>query len=665
MFQTNLREIDVDMDVNRVAATIKEHGATAWLTSVGGILANYPTDLDFQIRNPLLSSRESGDLIQDSLDSARANDIRLLARMDFSKVQQSVAEAHPEWLYISPNATWQNHTNGLVSVCPSGDWYQERVFDILEEVTSKYELEGFFINWAGYNERDYYRVYHGVCHCDSCKRRWAEYTGDASIELPDGTWSDGYADWKTFSNGVIDEWTARVRDFIAERLPDAALILGESADIMFHESNNAIDRTMWHHATAETVSKHKSHRPDVPVLVNSASFLDHAYRISADESELFIQYFLQAISRGANPSIYIIGIPEKIPWQGLAKAGELVSFHKQWSDVYSGLRPSAKTGLVLPQESQREEEEEYELSSSEYQGLYKTLQELHIPFDVIAQENIEDIADSGGLDRYEVIILPDLGKLLPGDAEALDAWVAAGGKLVATGEVGVDDDGKVQLKSLPASKRVEFTTESEDLWSTYFAPEQNRTEEGYYDGPIIPLLGTYSLYEWKDGSEGRYKKLGFAPFAPPEYIYGNTQVNERGAGIAKFDNGTGILFTFPVGRGYSEIGMSVFRNFFGSIVEEIGTGEVFHVNVAPQVEATVHVNNDSHTVVHLINVSGIRHQSFGSYLPIPAGSIRLHEGVENVIARTLVTNLTLEVVDGEIKLPGIDLFEVVVIQGLD
>jgi hypothetical protein len=33
----------------------------------------------------------------------------------------------------------------------------------------------------------------------------------------------------------LDKWTARVREFIVERVPDAALILGGAANVMFYE----------------------------------------------------------------------------------------------------------------------------------------------------------------------------------------------------------------------------------------------------------------------------------------------------------------------------------------------------------------------------------------------------------------------------------------------
>lgn len=87
-------------------------------------------------------------------------------------------------------------------MCPSGAWHQERVFDILDEITSRYEVDGFFANWAGYNENDYFRVYHGVCHCESCQKQWDEYS--VGIDLPDGPWNETYDNWKVWSNGVID-----------------------------------------------------------------------------------------------------------------------------------------------------------------------------------------------------------------------------------------------------------------------------------------------------------------------------------------------------------------------------------------------------------------------------------------------------------------------------
>src|SRR5687768_14326906 len=89
MIQTNLREIDADLDVDAYVQTIKEFAANVVLFNVGGIVANYPTDLPFHYRNPHLC----GDFVGDVLSRLKAEGLRMIARFDFSKVN---AAYYPE-----------------------------------------------------------------------------------------------------------------------------------------------------------------------------------------------------------------------------------------------------------------------------------------------------------------------------------------------------------------------------------------------------------------------------------------------------------------------------------------------------------------------------------------------------------------------------------------
>ena len=247
MLQTNLREIDVDMNVNEVTDYILDHGADAWLISIGGIQAQYPTSLGYHTKNERLSSRRSGDLIADALQAAHSRGLRLLARMDFSKVSAEVAAQNPDWLFVSPTGDLQTHTADLVSVCPSGPYYPERIFDILDEVIKNYKVDGFFVNWLWMSEIDYYKRYWGVCHCSGCQAGCLKYSNGK--KLPKGPSDAEYAEWLRFARELVDNITARIRKFIADRLPDACYIQGTGSDIMFHEANNAVGRESWHHAT--------------------------------------------------------------------------------------------------------------------------------------------------------------------------------------------------------------------------------------------------------------------------------------------------------------------------------------------------------------------------------------------------------------------------------
>ncbi|KAL3458497.1 hypothetical protein BJX64DRAFT_292110 [Aspergillus heterothallicus] len=55
VLQTNLREVDIDMDVDKVADSTSQLGPDAWLTGVGGIQAQYPTGLPFHTKNELIA----------------------------------------------------------------------------------------------------------------------------------------------------------------------------------------------------------------------------------------------------------------------------------------------------------------------------------------------------------------------------------------------------------------------------------------------------------------------------------------------------------------------------------------------------------------------------------------------------------------------------------
>ncbi|PVH68487.1 hypothetical protein DL98DRAFT_630865 [Cadophora sp. DSE1049] len=657
-FQTNLRVIDAGLDVKEVANFIENYGASTWLINTAGIIANYPTDLDFHIRNPYLSERESGDLLGDAIEAAHARGLRILGRVDFSKIQLSVAEKHPDWVYISPNGTWQNHTNNVVSVCPSGPWYQEKAFEIFDEILSRYEVDGFFTNWASMNERDYALVYHGVCHCHSCQSKWKKAFGDK--ELPNGPKDDNYREWQTWSNGIIAAWAGRLREFVNKRRPEAGLITRNNGNIKYHEANRQVGDEIWFFTISQDVSSFMASQPQIPVMVNIASFLDIGYRFTTEHPAMLDQYHLQTISRGGMPSTYIIGRPGSIPWPGLHSSSQITKFHAANRDEYHGLAPMAKTGLVLPPRSTGDQQAEETMA--EYKGLYMALLELHIPFDILSQASLSPMARSSMLNRYENIILPSLGQLTSNDSATLDGWVAAGGHLFVTGLAGVDDDHALQLKSMPAASLINTTMEGTQLWSLYLAPEQDKTYEDVYTGNIVPILGPYFQYEWKEGTDSLYKKLDFAPFAPPEYIYGNRQVDERGTGIGSYHSGKGILVTIPIGRGYWEYGLPAFREYFERIWDQYAAKEPLQFDLPEQVEVTVNKNSRNNTVIHLNNVSGMRHQNFGSRMPVPGGSIRVLAGDSNVKARALVSAMDLEVRDGEITVPGFDLFEVVVIQ---
>jgi putative glycosyl hydrolase-like family 6 (GHL6) protein len=97
MLQTNLREIDATMDLDQYVQEVKEFGANLVLFNVGGIVANYPTELEYHWRN----THMKGDLVGEALTKLHAADVKMIGRFDFSKINEEYAAQHPKWLYVS------------------------------------------------------------------------------------------------------------------------------------------------------------------------------------------------------------------------------------------------------------------------------------------------------------------------------------------------------------------------------------------------------------------------------------------------------------------------------------------------------------------------------------------------------------------------------------
>jgi hypothetical protein len=659
MFQTNLREIDAGLDVEATLDFIEGYGANAWLISVGGILSNYPTGLAFQTANPALAQRASGDLIGDAAKAAAERGVHLLARMDFSKIDHRRAEEHPEWCFVGPDGQPQVY-NGLTSVCPSAEYYQHRLFDVLNEVLDRYPVEGFFLNWMSYNEVDYSKQYRGVCQCLSCQRLFAEYA--PGVELPTGPGSDGYQRWRKFTAGMLDDLTARIQRLISSRRPEAALILGDRADMIFHEANNAVGRPLWHHRTSEQVSAARTFQPDKPVLVNSVGFVDMPYRLAGEEPHHFAQFLVQAISRGANPSTYIMGTPDVVDYECLEVGAGIIQHHRDHAEVYRGLVSDARLLLLRPDSLRHAPERKAEITE-EFQGLYLSLQERHMAFDVLSEARFVDRASGEyGLDQYRVLVLPDLGALDEETVRILDAFVEGGGAVVATGSSGFDGD-RVQCATFPVARRRAIRDTLEGVRSMHLAvPDGDRVRP-------VPVIGAFHGVDPKPDASADVWAVSRAPYGPPEKCHGHLPLDQPGVVIGKAGQGSVAVLPWMVGRGYRTLGLSAHRDLFVDTLLQLDPNVASRSGVGggkalPEQMEIVRGRSDSGRVIHLLNRSGDADQRFRAPLPIAPATFAIDAGASRVRALRAGRELPIEH-DGDqpyVLLPEIGLFEVLVIE---
>ncbi|OLT21217.1 hypothetical protein BJF79_15630 [Actinomadura sp. CNU-125] len=570
VFQTNLQEIDATMDVEAALDVIEDHGADTWLVNAGGIVAFHPTDLPFQTRNPFLADRPSGDLLGDAVTAAERRGVRVIARLDLSKVAAAVAAEHPGWLFRSAAGEPQVY-NALYSTCPAGEYYQRRALEILDEILDRYAVGGFFVNWFNFNERDYSEVVHGVCHCASCAERFAEFSNGRA--LPDTHETTDLPLWLRYTAATLEELGRKYTDHVASRDRDLAFVLTKGAPMLYSEGNNAFrhmpGKELWPHATAETVSAHVSAGTRGPLVLNAVAHVDSTYRMGAEQPEHVAQHLIQAIARGGNPSTYILGAPGRLPMASVSLARTVTRFHRERHDLYAALRPAATIALVRPGGERGRHPGRLD-ALEEFRGLYRALQERHLPFDVVGLGDLAAMDAAGRLDRYRLVALPDVGPLGTDTAEALDAFVERGGNLLTTGGGGTTPEGGVALAASPAARRIGAPVSGKEVWSTYATlDEQPHAHEGRFVGSVVPVYGSSARYVWKPGCDKAGSVLAQAPWGPPELSHGHVPGGDPAVASIHYGSGVSAMIPWTIGRTYREFAKTEIREHLLRVVEPL------------------------------------------------------------------------------------------------
>ncbi|MBI4382227.1 MAG: beta-galactosidase, partial [candidate division NC10 bacterium] len=236
LIQTNLRETDSTLDVQRLAQQLSEYRANVLLFNMGGIVAQYPTEVEFHYPSPHLP--EGRDLFGEMLKEAHARGIRVIGRFDLSKTPKAVYDAHPEWFFKRANGDPAIY-NGLYSACINGDYYREHAKRILSEALERYEVDGLFFNMFGNPSHDYSGNPMGPCHCASCQARFRARTGRPVPATEDD-------EYRAFLAASAREVAAMIADLIHDKRPKAAFLtyIQQHTDGIMSESNTAVGRPL-------------------------------------------------------------------------------------------------------------------------------------------------------------------------------------------------------------------------------------------------------------------------------------------------------------------------------------------------------------------------------------------------------------------------------------
>jgi hypothetical protein len=679
IFQTNIREVDSGMDVERNVRDILDFGGNVWLLNAGGIVSHYPSKLPHQHPSPWLEDRPSGDLLGDAIEAAHRNGIRVMARCDFSKLHGDQFEEHPDWFYLSPKGQRQIY-NGLYSACPSGPYYQEKSLEVIDEILDGYAVDAFFFNMFGMALRDYSGNYHGICQCVNCQRRFATFSG--GMQLPkEETYADpAYPVWRRYTRELLDGIAGRVRQLIKSRRPDVCLLLNSNPDVTFHEINNAVERPLplWRYHAGEVAKTSRNTYPNRPVAINCVMFWDIPYRFSAEQPGMVQLSLAQVVANGANPYAYVLGhTANQLDRKNFPAVRHMMQFHKANARWYDGAQSAAEVLLVSPTQAQEAYGDDGNAKvQAAFRGAYRALVESHIPFDVLPDTRLDEAEADGRLARYKALVLPNAAALSDEQVALLDRYVEQGGGLVATFETATRDaDGNLRpenaiaLQSLGAARVLAKRDGFKELRGSYLRVTRREDLPDLPETDVVPVDRAFLYVERRPGAEPSFTLVGPSRYGPPEKCWWDQGMETSHPGLIWFSHGKGrtAYFPWPVDTLFYGHSLMENRSLLANAIRAVAGGAQVETDLPPQVEVTVqHQPSSGARLVHLVNGSGHQDRSYfepATYFERKL-AVRTGEPVSRITSATLGQDLRFEQADGWVRftLPKLDLVDLVVLE---
>lgn len=180
VLQYNLQVKDTQgMVPEKIAKETVDLGSNVVVMNVGGIYAWYRSRVPFHHINEYLPD-DSRDLLRELIEAFHKENIRFVARFDFSIAEDKTYLNHPEWFSRTPDMQpiyrgekRMGEWSLLLNTCALGGYRNEDVaVPVLKEVLENYDIDGIFLN----------APHATACFCDRCRDQyWKRY----HKELPD------------------------------------------------------------------------------------------------------------------------------------------------------------------------------------------------------------------------------------------------------------------------------------------------------------------------------------------------------------------------------------------------------------------------------------------------------------------------------------------------
>jgi len=367
-------------------------------------------------------------------------------------LQGEVWETHPDWRRIGTNTTeiptidLKKFPHGGM-LCPLGP-YGDFFIDVLAEILTKFpDVDAFSFDGLHHG---------GVCYCEHCRKN---YRKDTNKEIPKADLNDAeFRRYQHWADRKLENLVQRMQERLKGIKPDVALVTwstnaGRWGHFLSLPRNMPARLNLLLDAPDQEFWMDESNRGNtiLPAFTNAYMWAITDHRVGFSEPYLmshgnpygndsFPPHEIErrmklALTWGAAPSIAVAQPPRL--QQELYRCMDEVQKRKPWlthkePERWAAILMSDNTRTFYGREAGKVEER----YMAAVLGTFRACVEEHLPVNLINDWNLnpEDLA------KYKVLILPNAACLDDRQVKAIEAFVEAGGGLVASFEASLFDE---------------------------------------------------------------------------------------------------------------------------------------------------------------------------------------------------------------------------------
>ncbi|QCB38957.1 hypothetical protein E5554_14675 [Sphingobium sp. PAMC28499] len=460
--------------------------------SAGGILAFYPTEVQFHRRSTFLGN---SDPFGDMAKACKRMGLRVLARVDPSVLYPDALAAHPEWAARGADGKPRRHPDDPSAYlsCPNGPFSFGWVPQVIREIMAKYPVDGIFGNrWSGGHV--------GVCYCDVCK---TEFRLASGLDLPANLFNRQDPAMVAYQRWNDDKRFAQIKAYneAARSInPQALFAPGSSWQRLDPKRLRGVFRTIYadqqHRAATHPIWAAGRGAKEAACVMQGAGPIAGSFNVAQMEFKDSVQsvdetlaFMHDGMAQGFRPWL-IKFKAEVFDKRWVAPFEQAFAWHARNERYFRNTANLAQVAMMQslqtnsgfrsggPVNMQPVSAMAAGGNEAALNGAYQALLEARVPFALVDDRDM----DQSVLGQYRTVYLPNIACMTDEQCDSIRQYVRGGGAIVATGETSLYDASGAERKNFGLA----------DLFGCDYGGQVDKKVENSYisiDGPHPLTLG--------------------------------------------------------------------------------------------------------------------------------------------------------------------------------